>query len=137
MLLLDIGAVPIVWYFCFLFLRCCYWILELFQQCGIFVFSFYDVVIGYWSCSNSVVILFPLSTMLLLDIGAVPTVWYFCFLFLRYCYWILELFQQCGIFVFSFYDVVIGYWSCSNSVVFLFSLSTMLLLDIGAVPIVW
>jgi hypothetical protein len=116
MSLLDIGAVPTVWYFCFLFLRCCYWILELFQQCGIFVFSFYDIVFGYWSCSNSVV---------------------FCYLFLRYCYWILELFQQCGIFVFSFYDVVIRYWSCSKSVVFLFPLSTMLLLDIGAVPTVW
>jgi hypothetical protein len=50
--------------------------------------------------------------MLLLDIGAVPTV---------------------RIFVFSFYDVVIRYCSCSNSVVFLLSLSTMLLLNIGAV----
>ena len=137
MLLLDIGAVPTVWYFCFLFLRCCYWILELFQQCSIFVFSFHDIFIRYWSCSNSVLFLFSLSTILLLDIGAVPIVWYFCFLFLRCCYWILELFQQSGIFVFSFYDVVIGYWSCSNSVVFLFPLSTMLLLDIGAVPTVW
>jgi hypothetical protein len=73
-------------YFLCLFLRCCYWILELFQQCGIFVSSFYDVVIGYWSCSNSVVFLFSLSTIFLLDIGAVPTVCYFCFLFLRYCY---------------------------------------------------
>jgi hypothetical protein len=53
MLLLDIGAGPIVWYFCFLF---------------------YDIVIGFWSCSNSVVFFISLSTILLLDIGAVPTV---------------------------------------------------------------
>ena len=34
--------------------------------------------------------------MFLFDFGTVPTVWYFCFFYL-----ILELYRQCGTFVFS------------------------------------
>jgi hypothetical protein len=97
---LHLGTVPTLWCFLFFIL----WILELFQQCGIFfLFHF-------------------------MDFGTVPTVW--CFLF--FILWILELFQQCGIFFlfhfmdfgtvptvcyffsFSFY----GFWNCSNSVIF-------------------
>ena len=61
-------------------------------------------------------------TILILDNGAVPTVWYLLF------FWeILELFRQCGISCFSG-----RYWSCSDSAVFF-----VFLLDIGAVPTVW
>ena len=59
--------------------------------------------------------------VILLDIGAVLTVWYLLF----FCY-ILELFRQCGICCFS-----VRYWSYSNSVIFF-----VILLDIGAVPTV-
>ena len=51
-------------------------ILELFQQCGIFCFSFY------------------------VNFRTVPTVWYLLFFIFML---ILEPFQQCGIFCFSFY----------------------------------
>jgi hypothetical protein len=55
----------------------------------------YNRKIQHWSCSHSVV----------------------------FFYWILELFQQCCIFLFDFGTVPtvlyfsIGFWSCSNSVV--------------------
>jgi hypothetical protein len=64
---LDFGAVPIVLYFSIGFWNCSnsvvffYWILELFQKCGIFLLDFRTVPtvlyfsIGFWSCSNSVV----------------------------------------------------------------------------------
>ena len=47
-----------------------------------------------------------LFMIFLLDFGTLPTVWYFYFfiLFLRFFYWRLELFRQCGIFCFSFYS---------------------------------
>ena len=86
--------------------------LELFRQYGICCFS-----VRYWSCSDSLVFV-----VILLDIGAVPTVQYLVF----FCY-ILELFRQCGICCFS-----VRYWSCSDSAVFV-----VFLLDIGAVPTVW
>jgi len=45
----------------------------------------------------------PLSTIFLLDLGTVPTVWYFLFLFF---YWLLELFRQCDIFLLDFGTVL-------------------------------
>jgi hypothetical protein len=82
--LMDLGTVPMVWYFLFYFSigsRNCSdsavffvlffeWILDLFRQCGIFCFIF------------------------LMDLGSVPTVWYFLFYF------------------------SIGSWNCSDGVVF-------------------
>jgi hypothetical protein len=56
--------------------------------------------IGFWNCSNSVV----------------------------FSYWILELFQQCGIFLLDFGTVPtvlyfpIGFWNCSDCCIFLFIL---------------
>ena len=50
-----------------LFLRLFYYILELFQQCGIFCSS------RFWNCSDSVVF------FVFLDFWTVPTVWYFYF----------------------------------------------------------
>jgi hypothetical protein len=82
---LDFRTVPIVWYFSIGFWNCSnsvvffYWILELFQQCGILLLDVGTVPtvlyfsIGVWSCSNSVV----------------------------FFYWILVLFQQCGILLFT------------------------------------
>ena len=64
----------------------------------------------------------PLSTILELDFGTVPTAWYFVFF-----YQILELFRQRGSVCFS-----IRFWNCSDSVVvFVF------LLDFGTVPTAW
>ena len=71
-----------------------YWILELFQQCGIFLLDFRTVPtvwyfsIGIWNCSNSVV----------------------------FFYWILELFRQCGIFLLDFGTVptVVFFFSFYN-----------------------
>ena len=115
--------------------------MELFRQCGIFVFHFsirfwncsdsvvffvfhfsiriwncsdsvvsvFHFSIRFWNCSNSVVSLF---FIFLLDFRTVPTVWLLCFSFF---YWILELFIQCGIFVFHF---SVRIWNCSDSVVF-------------------
>jgi hypothetical protein len=80
---------------------------------GVDFASFYDVSIGLGNCANSVVFL------CLLDLGIVPTVWYFC------VYWTWELCRQCGIFV------SIGLGNCADSVVFL------CLLDLGIVPTVW
>ena len=57
----------------------------------------------------------------LLDVGAVPTVWYLLFF-----WYILELLRQCGICCFS-----VRYWSCSANAVF-----DVFLLDIGAVTTV-
>ena len=99
-----------------------YWILELFRQCGIFCFIF------------------------LMDLGTVPTVWYFLFyfsigsrncsdsvvFFVLFFEWILELFRLCGIFCFIFlldfgtvptvwyflFYFSIGSWICSDSVIF-------------------
>ena len=68
---------------------------------GVDFASFYDVSIGLGNCANSVVFL------CLLDLGIVPTVWYFC------VYWTWELCRQCGIFV------SIGLGNCADSVVFL------------------
>jgi hypothetical protein len=64
--------------------------------------------------------------------GTVPTVWYFSIGFWNssncvvFFYWILELFQQCCIFLLDVGTVPtvlyfsIGFWSCSNSVVFFY-----------------
>ena len=76
---------------------------------------------GYYICVLVISVLL-LSTIFLLDVGNVLTVWYFLFF-----YWILEMFWQCGIFCFS-----IGCWNCSDSVVFF-----VFLLDFGTVPTVW
>ena len=97
-----------------------YWILELFWQCGIFCFIF------------------------LLDLGTVPTVWYFLFyfsivfwncsddvvFFVLFFYWILDLFWQRGIFCFIFL-VDLG----TVPMVWYFLL--IFLLDLGTVPTVW
>jgi hypothetical protein len=56
--------------------------LELFRQCGICCFY-----VRYGSCSDSVIFV-----VFLLDVGAVPTVWYLFF--------------------------SVRYWSCSDSVIF-------------------
>ena len=86
--LLDIGTVLTVWYFLFsvLFLGFFYYIYELFRQCGIFYFSFhfYDFSIRFRNCSDSVVFyIIPfISTIFLLDLGTVLTVWYFLFFLL-------------------------------------------------------
>ena len=85
---------------------------ELFRQCGIFCFS-----VRFRNCSDSVVFF-----VFLLDLGTVPTVWYFLFF-----YQIQELFRQCGIFCFS-----IIFRNCSDSVVFF-----VFRLDLGTVPTVW
>ena len=111
--LLEFGAVPTVCYYLLfiLFLRCSYQILELFRQCVIIYFSFYfhDVPIRFWSCSDSLVlfIFHFISTMFLLDFGAVPTVCYYMLfiLFLRCSYQILEL--HCRSAIFSFHYVYI------------------------------
>jgi hypothetical protein len=62
----------------------------------------------------------PLSTILRLTFGTIPTVWWFCF-FLRFYYWLLELFRQYGDFA-SFYDLTIDFWNYSDSMVILFFL---------------
>ena len=81
-----------------------------------FCLCFYDCLIGFWNCSDSVVFFF------LVDFGIVQTVWYFLF------FWqILELFRQYGIFCFS-----VRFWNCSDSVVFF-----VFLLDFGIVQTVW
>ena len=60
--------------------------------------SFYNISIGYWNCSDCVI----LELFRLCDIGTVQTVWY-CF------YWILELFRLCDIvFVFHFISIIIN-----------------------------
>ena len=115
---MDLGTVPMVWYFCFIFLldlrtvltvcyfflyfsnrsRNCsdgevffalffYWIFELFRRCGILCFIF------------------------LLDLGTVPTVWYFLLIFL------LDLGTVPTVWYFLFY-FSIGSRNCSDSVVF-------------------
>jgi hypothetical protein len=49
-----------------------------------------------WSCICFLgVPILPFSAILLLEFGNVPTVWYFLFF-----YWSLEMFRQCGIFLF-------------------------------------
>jgi hypothetical protein len=65
-----------------------------------------------------------------LDVGTVPTVLYFSIGFWNFSnsvvfyYWMLELFQQCCIFLLDFGTVPtvlyfsIGFWNCSDSVVF-------------------
>ena len=134
---MDLGTVPTVWYFLFYFSigsRNCsdsvvffvlffYWIWDLFRRCGNFSFIF------------------------LMDLGTVPTVWFFLFyfsigsrncsddvvFFVLFFYWILDLFWQCGIFCFIFlkdlgtvpivwyvlFYFSIGSRNCSDSVVFL------------------
>jgi hypothetical protein len=47
-------------------------------------------LLGVWKCSDIVVFF-----VFLLEFGNVPTVWYFLFF-----YWSLEMFRQCGIFLF-------------------------------------
>jgi hypothetical protein len=75
---------------------------------GINFASFYDLFIGCWHCSDSVVLF----------------------------YWMLALFWQCGIFlldvgiVLTVWYFFIGYWHCSDSVLFF-------LLDVGIVLTVW
>jgi hypothetical protein len=86
-----------------------WYILELFQQCGIF-----------WNCSGSVVY-FRTVPVVWYIFRTVPAVWYILELFqqcgiFKNCsgsvvyfrtvpavWYILELFQQCGVFCFSFY----------------------------------
>ena len=97
--LLDFGAVPTVWYFSIGFWNCSnsvvffYWILERFQQCGIFLLDLE---------------LFQQCGIFLLDFGTVPTVWYFpigfwnCSNSVVFSYWILELLRQCCIFLLDF-----------------------------------
>ena len=84
---------------------------------GVDFAPFYDFSIRFRDCSDSVVFF-----VFLLDLGTVPTVWYFLFF-----YQIQGLFRQCGIFCFS-----IRFRDCSDSVVFF-----VFLLDLGTVPTVW
>jgi hypothetical protein len=76
----------------------------------------------------------PLSTILRLTFGTIPTVWWFCFI-LRFYDWLLELFRQYGDFA-SFYDFTIDFWNYSDSMVILL-LSTILRLTFGTIPTVW
>ena len=146
--LLYLGNVLTVWYFIFLFfLGFFYQIQELFRRCGIFYFSFYfqDFSIRFRNCSDNVVFYsIPfISTIFLLDLGTVPTVWYFLFflLFLRFFQQSQELFRQCGILYYSFYfyDFSVIFRNCSDSVVcFIFPFISMIfLLDLGTVLTMW
>jgi hypothetical protein len=104
-----------------------YLILELFPQCGIFIFDFGTVptvwyfYIWFWICSHSVVFLYlilellPQCGIFILDFGTVPTVWYFYIWFWNcshsvvFLCLILELFPQCGVFIFDFNSSKIKY----------------------------
>jgi hypothetical protein len=69
--------------------------------------------------------------ILLLDVGNVPTVWYFAigrWIFsdgVVFCYWMLEMFRLCGILLLVVGNVptvwyfAIERWKCSDGVVFL------------------
>ena len=67
--LLEFGAVPTVWYFCFSIRvwSCSYSV--------VFFVLFFSIRV--WSCSYSVVFI----VVFLLEFGAVPTVWYFLFFY--------------------------------------------------------
>ena len=105
--------------FC-LFLRCFYWNLEIFRQCGIFWRKCPDSVVFFWEmfrqrgifggkCSDSVVFVG----------GNVPTVWYFWGEMFRQCdiFW-GEMFRQCGIFWGKYSDSGIFGGKFSDIVVF-------------------
>jgi hypothetical protein len=74
--------------------------------------------------------MFPLCGILLLDVGNVPTVWYFatgcwkCSDGVVFCYWTLEMFRRCGIllldigYIPTVWYFAIGCWKCSDCVVF-------------------
>ena len=81
--------------FC-LFLQFCYWILELFRQCGICCFS-----VRFQNCSDSVVF------VVFYEFRTGQTMWYLL------SFMILELFRQCGICCFYF-----RFQNCSDSVIF-------------------
>ena len=111
-ILLHFRTVPTLWYFLFH-----YQILELFRQCGIFLLDF-RTVRSVWDFFYIFLLHFrtdPTVWCFLFYFSAGFqnwTVWYFLFYFsagfqncsdsvVFFC-WILELFQQCGIFCFIF-----------------------------------
>ena len=95
---------------------------------------------GFWKCSDSVLFVYEILEVfwqcvnLLWNFGTVLTVLMF--------YGILELFSQCVNFLWDFGTVLtacyfcIGFWNCSDSVLFVFwncSDSVIFLLDFGTV----
>ena len=90
--LLYLGTVPTVWYFSFYFYDFSIRLLNCSDNAVFFYYSFYfyDFSIRFMNCSDSVVFfIFPfISTIFLLNLGTVLTVWYFILFlfFLRFFY---------------------------------------------------